>query len=256
VINQVPTAPATPQSRIRVFLVDDHELVRRGLCDLLLAAREVTVVGECGSAAEAVRCIPRIAPDVVLMDVRLPDGSGIDVCRQVRALAPSVRVLMLTSYDDRHALIASARAGAAGFALKQIRGEALIQAVRSLATGRPVTTHTRSPGILDDPSGMPDLQEASPHSPAARSAGSGAGRSLESLSGQQQRVLQAIVDGLTNREIGTRLGIAEQTVKNHVSSVLAKLGVRYRTEAAVIGAEAWREPSWKPPVADGRTSER
>jgi two-component system response regulator DevR len=216
---------------IRVFLVDDHELVRRGLCDVLAGARDVTVIGEAATAAEAVREVQRLAPDVVLLDVRLPDGSGIDVCRQVRAKDPSVRFLVLTSYDDREALVAALRAGASGFVLKQIRGPALIDAVRGVAAGRAVGAEVRAA----DPVAAVDAVD-----PAAREVD----RLLASLSPQEGRILAGIVNGLTNREIGDDLGIAEQTVKNHVTRLLAKLGVRYRTQAAVLGAEARHRWAW------------
>jgi DNA-binding NarL/FixJ family response regulator len=229
--------PIAPPETIRVFLVDDHELVRRGLCDVLAAARDILVVGEAATAADAVPEVLRLLPDVVLLDVRLPDGSGVDVCRQVRARAPSVRFLVLTSYDDRETLVSSLRAGASGFALKQIRGAALIDAVRGVAEGRAVT----NPVLAG---------EAAPDDPAAREVD----QILATLTGQERRILEGIVNGLTNREIGTELGIAEQTVKNHVTRLLAKLGVRYRTQAAVLGAEARHRGTWGRPPFGGEAA--
>lgn len=229
-------APAVPKT-IRVVLIDDHELVRRGLRDVLAGAREVTIIGEAATAAQAVREVLRLVPDVVLLDVRLPDGSGVDVCRRVRAQAPSVRFLMLTSYDDPEALVASLRAGASGFVLKQIRGQALIDAVRGVAAGRELTGEVQAAASVPSP---PDGRDRGGDEDRDRERD----RLLASLSGQEARVLTGIVNGLTNREIGEQLGIAEQTVKNHVTRLLAKLGVRYRTQAAVLGAEARQRSSW------------
>jgi two-component system response regulator DevR len=218
------------EGMIRVFVVDDHELVRRGLLEVLVDAGDITIVGECATAAEAVRRIPRTGPDLVLLDVRLPDGSGIEVCREVRSRDPRIRVLMLTSYEDPEAVIASALAGAAGVALKQIRSSTLIEAVRTVARGRsPLTDRAGLLGRLtgaDEPAHL-----------------------LAALSGQERRVLDGIVDGLTNRQIGDRLNIAEQTVKNHVSTLLAKLGVEHRTQAAVLGDQVrWHSsPHADPP---------
>ena len=217
---------------IRVFVVDDNELVRRGLLEVLVDAGDITIVGECATATEAVRRIPGIRPDLVLLDVRLPDGSGIEVCREVRSRDPRIQVLMLTSYEDHEAAIASAMAGASGVALKQIRSRTLIEAVRAVTQGRSLLTLTDRAGLLgrlaraDEPAHL-----------------------LAELSRQERRVLDGIVDGLTNREIGDRLHIAEQTVKNHVSTLLAKLGVEHRTQAAVLGERVrWHSaPHTDPP---------
>jgi two-component system response regulator DevR len=211
---------STAVAPVRVFVVDDHELVRRGLLEVLLDAGDIEIVGECATAAEAVRRIPAARPDVVLLDIRLPDGSGIEVCREVRSRDPRVRALMLTSYEDHEAAMASLLAGASGVALKQIRSRALVEAVRAVAAGRSLLTMTDRAGLVGRLTG--------PAEP---------GHLLATLSRQERRVLDGIVDGLTNRQIGDRLKIAEQTVKNHVSTLLAKLGVEHRTQAAVLGEQ-------------------
>lgn len=208
-----PPAPAAPT--IRVFVLDDHELVRRGLRDVLDTAPGIEVVGESGSGAEAARRIPALRPDVALLDVRLPDGSGIEVCRAVRSRDPAIRALMVTSFDDEEARRAAVLAGAAGFVLKQIRGTDLVDAVRRVAAG----------GTL-----LP-----SPRQERTTAGGLGE-RALASLTPQERRILDLVVDGLTNQEIGQRLGIAEKTVRNHVTNVLAKLGFARRTQAAVFMA--------------------
>jgi|NGEPerStandDraft_6_1074524.scaffolds.fasta_scaffold118788_1 two-component system response regulator DevR len=226
------------ENPIRVVVVDDHELVRRGLSEVLEDAGDIAVVGECGTASEALRTIAAVRPDVVLLDIRLPDGSGIQVCREVRSADPSIQVLMLTSYEDEEAVAASVQAGARGVALKQIRSHELVEAIRNVAAGRALLTHSdRSPvmGRLQ-PAVEPEHMVAT-------------------LSPQEQRVLDGIVDGLTNREIGKRLHLAEQTVKNHVSALLAKLGVERRTQAAVLGEHVrWHTTSSVQPApgATGR----
>jgi two-component system response regulator DevR len=212
--------PSPTGNMISVFVVDDHELVRRGLVEVLEDAGDIAVVGACGTAAEAVRRIPDTRPDVVLLDVRLPDGSGIEVCREVRSRDPQIRVLMLTSYEDHEAAIASVLAGASGVALKQIRSRILVAAIRAVASGRSLLTMTDRAGLLGRLGG-PDEPG---HLPAA-------------LGRQERRVLEGIVDGLTNRQIAARMHLAEQTVKNHVSTLLAKLGADNRTQAAVLGEQ-------------------
>ncbi|RCK71172.1 DNA-binding response regulator [Desertihabitans brevis] len=195
-----------------VFVLDDHELVRRGLIDLISATEDLVVVGEAATAEEARRRIPACAPTVAVLDARLPDGSGIDVCRDVRAAHPEVRCLILTSYDDEETRSAAARAGAAGYLLKAIRGNSLVEAIRSVAAGRSLLGPAPDPG-------------PSPERPPAEVR----------LSERERQVLELIADGLTNREIAERLFLAEKTVKNNVSSLLAKLGLQRRTQAAVYG---------------------
>ncbi len=210
----------TPTEPIRVFLLDDHEVVRRGLRDLLEADGDVTIVGESGSAQEATARIPALRPDVAVLDARLPDGSGVDVCRDVRSVDPSIRALILTSYDDDEALFAAILAGAAGYLLKQVGGQDLVDAVRRVAAGQ----------SLIDPALTARVLERLRHGPAEH-------EELASLTEQERKVLMLIAEGLTNRQIGERLSLAEKTVKNYVSSLLAKLGLERRTQAAVLAAK-------------------
>lgn len=211
---------------IRVFLLDDHEIVRRGVADLLVAEGDIEVVGESGSAAEAIRRIPALRPDVAVLDARLPDGSGIDVCREVRSVDPSIRGLILTSYEDDEALFAAIMAGAAGYVLKQIRGNDLVDTVRRIAAGQ----------SLLDPAVTARVLERIRH-PADQPV------ELRSLTEQERRILEHIAEGLTNREIAARMYLAEKTVKNYVSSLLAKLGLERRTQAAVLASRLLRRQS-------------
>jgi DNA-binding NarL/FixJ family response regulator len=205
---------------IRVFLLDDHEVVRRGLADLLQHSGDIEVVGESGSAAEASRRIPALRPDVAILDARLPDGNGIDVCRDVRAVDPSIKGLILTSYEDDEALFAAIMAGAAGYVLKQIRGTDLVDAVRRVAAGQ----------SLLDPAVTARVLERIRH-------GVSEPRELKLLTEQERRILEYVAEGLTNREIAARMFLAEKTVKNYVSSMLAKLGLERRTQAAVLATK-------------------
>ena len=208
---------------VRVFLLDDHEIVRRGIADLLHAEPGITVVGEAGTAAEALRRIPATRPDVAVLDARLPDGSGIDVCREIRSAEPQIRCLILTSYDDNDALFAAVMAGASGYLLKEIRGSSLVDAVRQVAAGNSLLDPAVTEQLLTR------LREGAPQD--AR---------LASLSEREREVLTLITDGLTNREIGEHLHLSEKTVKNYVSGLFAKLGMQRRTQAAVYGAEVRR----------------
>ncbi len=205
---------------IRVFLLDDHEVVRRGLRDLLEADGDIEVVGESGSAEEAVRRIPALRPDVAVLDGRLPDGSGIDVCREIRSREPATAALILTSYDDDEALFAAIMAGASGYVLKQIRGTDLIDAVRRVAAGQ----------SLLDPAVTQQVLERLRNGPAVDDA-------LAPLTEQERRLLELIGEGLTNRQIAERLFLAEKTIKNYVSNLLAKLGLERRTQAAVFATK-------------------
>lgn len=209
---------------IRVFLVDDHEIVRRGIAQLVDAEPDLTVVGEAGSVHEAGRRIDATLPDVAVLDVRLPDGNGIDLCRDVRSAHPEISCLILTAYDDDDALRSAVLAGASGYVLKDIRSRALIDAIRRVASGHTI----QPPAVLQ--------QAASALAPAAREEAI-----TPALSLRESQVLSLIAEGLTNREIGERLGLAEKTVKNYVSGLLAKLGMERRTQAAVYGAEHRRE---------------
>jgi two-component system, NarL family, response regulator DevR len=205
---------------IRVFLLDDHEVVRRGLADLLGGEPDIEIVGESGSAAEATRRIPALRPDVAILDGRLPDGSGIDVCREVRSRFPEINALILTSYDDEDALFAAIMAGAAGYVLKQVRGRDLIAAVRAVAAGQ----------SLLDPAVTTRVLDRVRNGPAAEPGPTG-------LSEREKQVLEHIAQGQTNREIAESLGLAEKTVKNYVSAVLNKLGLERRVQAAVYATE-------------------
>lgn len=202
---------------IRVFLLDDHEVVRRGLADLLQSGGDIEVVGESGSAQEAARLIPALRPDVAILDARLPDGNGIDVCRDVRAVDSSIRGLILTSYEDDEALFAAIMAGAAGYVLKQIRGTDLVDAVRRVAAGQSLLDPAITTRVLERiRNGVEQPRE------------------LRSLTEQERRILEYVAEGLTNREIAAKMFLAEKTVKNYMSSVLAKLGLERRTQAAVL----------------------
>jgi two-component system, NarL family, response regulator DevR len=214
-----PATPAPTPGKTRIFLLDDHEIVRRGLAELLNGVDDFEVVGEAGTAAEALRRIPAVEPDVAILDGRLPDGSGIEVCRTVREEKPSVRCLILTSYDDDEAIFAAVLAGAAGYVLKQIRGSNLVDAVRQVAAGQSLLDPTVTERVLRR------IREGKQED--AR---------LASLNTQERKILALIAEGLTNRQIGERLFLAEKTVKNNVSSLLAKLGMQRRTQAAVFGA--------------------
>jgi len=209
--------------QIRVFLLDDHEVVRHGLRGLLEATGDITVVGESGSAAEATARIPALRPDVAILDGRLPDGSGVDVCRDVRSVDPSIQALILTSYDDDEALFAAIMAGAAGYVLKQIAGNELINSVRQVAAGR----------SLIDPALTARVLERVRHGPPEP-------EELAALTEREREILALIAEGLTNRQIGERLFLAEKTVKNYVSALLAKLGLERRTQAAVLATRLLR----------------
>jgi two-component system, NarL family, response regulator DevR len=223
---------SAPPSTIQVFLVDDHEVVRRGVADVLSGDPGITVVGEAQNAAEAMSRVPALRPDVVVLDVRLPDGDGVTVCRDLRAQLPDLGVVMLTSYSDDEALFQAILAGASGYLLKQILGQDLVTAVRTVAAG----------GSLLDPAAtsavLARMRQAT--EPAGPLAG---------LSEQERTVLDLIGQGLTNRQIGERMFLAEKTVKNYVSHVLAKLGMESRTQAAILATEL-RAP------APGRSPDR
>jgi two-component system response regulator DevR len=209
---------------IRVFLLDDHEVVRRGIRELLCQDDDIEIVGESGSAVEAVHRIPALRPDVAVLDARLPDGNGIDVCRDVRAVDPSIRGLILTSYDDDGALFAAILAGASGYILKQIRGTDLIDAVRRVAAGQSLLDPAVTARVL-----------------ARIRAGADTPDELKSLTDQERRILQFVAQGMTNREIAQEMRLADKTVKNYVSSILTKLGLERRTQAAVLATNLLRD---------------
>ncbi|HET7406030.1 MAG TPA: response regulator transcription factor [Mycobacteriales bacterium] len=204
---------------IRVFLLDDHEVVRRGVRDLLESEGDIEVVGEASTAAEALARVPAVSPDVAVLDVRLPDGDGVTVCRELRSEFPTLACLMLTSFADDEALFDAILAGASGYVLKQVRGADILGAVRTVAGG----------GSLLDPGTTSRVMARLREQATTRDP-------LAGLSEQERRVLELIGEGLTNRQIGERLFLAEKTVKNYVSSLLAKLGMERRTQAAAFVA--------------------
>jgi two-component system response regulator DevR len=214
------TDDAPDSQPIKVFLLDDHEIVRRGIKELLENEGDIVVVGESGSAAEATRRIPALRPDVAILDGRLPDGTGIDVCREVRSVDPSIKALILTSYDDDEALFAAIMAGASGYVLKQVRGNDLVDTVRRVAAGQSMLDPAVTAQVLERVRSGPKVDP-----------------SLEQLTPQEQRILELIGEGMTNRQIGTTLFLAEKTVKNYVSSMLAKLGLSSRTQAAIFATK-------------------
>jgi DNA-binding NarL/FixJ family response regulator len=204
---------------IRVFLLDDHEIVRRGLRELFEAEDDLEIVGEAGSAEEAIGRIPATSPDVAVLDVRLPDGSGVEVCRELRSARPELACIMLTSFADDEALFEAIMAGAAGYVLKQIRGDQLLDAVRRVAAGQSLLDPSVTARVLD-----------------RLRRGSEEDERLRGLSEQEHRILALLVDGKTNRQIAEEMFLAEKTVKNYVSNLLGKMGMSRRTEAAVYAA--------------------
>ena len=210
---------STAARQISVFLLDDHEVVRRGVRDLLEAEPDIRVVGEAGTASSALARIPALRPDVAVLDVRLPDGDGVTVCREIRSRMPEVACLMLTSFGDDDALMDAIMAGAAGFVLKQIRGTDLVGAVRTLAAGESMLDPEAASRV------MKRMRDQTAHSDP-----------LTGLTAQEKRILELIGEGLTNRQIGERMFLAEKTVKNYISSLFAKLGMERRTQAAAFAA--------------------
>ena len=204
---------------IRVFLLDDHEIVRRGLADLIGLQADLEVVGEAGTAAEAMTRITASQPDVAVFDVRLPDGSGVEVCREVRSLFPNIHVLMLTSYSDDEALFNAIMAGASGYVLKEIRGSDLVTAIRQVAAGNSLLDPSITERVLERlRNGNKEHDE------------------LAGLNEQEKTILNLIGEGMTNRQIGEQMHLAEKTIKNYVSGLLAKLGMERRTQAAAYVA--------------------
>ncbi|WP_110183114.1 response regulator [Nocardioides solisilvae] len=205
--------------KIRVFLLDDHEIVRRGLRDLLSAEEDIAVVGEAGTAREGLAGMLATPPDVALLDARLPDRSGVDVARDLRDRAPQVRTLMLSSYDDDETLTGAFSAGVAGYVLKEIAADSLLEGIRKVAAGQSLVAPAVASRMMER------MRQQRAPQPAD---------GLDKLTPQEQRILQLIGEGLTNRQIGERLFLSEKTIKNNVTSVLAKLGVQRRTQAAVL----------------------
>ncbi|MFH8367877.1 response regulator [Streptomyces sp. NPDC018031] len=216
------------EGNITVFLLDDHEVVRRGVHELLAGEPDIEVVGEAGTAADALARIPAARPDVAVLDVRLPDGSGVEVCREVRSADEGIRCLMLTSYADDEALFDAIMAGASGYVLKAIRGNELLTAVRDVAAGKSLLDPVATARVLERLRG------------GTGPKGEGDDR-LASLTEQERRILDLIGEGLTNRAIGERLHLAEKTIKNYVSSLLAKLNMQRRSQAAAYVARLQAE---------------
>jgi DNA-binding NarL/FixJ family response regulator len=220
--------PTAAPALIKVFLLDDHEVVRRGVASLLDTEPDIQIIGEASTARQALARIPALRPDVAVLDVRLPDGNGVAVCREIRSQMPEVACLMLTSFADDDALFDAVMAGAAGFVLKQIHGTDLVGAVRTVASGQslldPRSTARMMARLRD---------QASRKDP------------LAALSDQERRILELIGEGLTNRQIGERMYLAEKTVKNYVSNLLAKLDMQRRTQAAALAAQLKAEEATK-----------
>ncbi|MFD4719107.1 response regulator [Streptomyces sp. NPDC058423] len=214
------------EGKITVFLVDDHEVVRRGVYELLSVVDDIEVVGEAGTAADALVRIPAVRPDVAVLDVRLPDGSGVEVCREVRSQNEDIKCLMLTSYADDEALFDAIMAGASGYVLKAIRGAELLTAVRDVAAGKSLLDPVATARVLER------LRDG--NAPKTDDK-------LASLTDQERRILDLIGEGLTNRAIGERLHLAEKTIKNYVSSLLSKLGMERRSQAAAYVARLQAE---------------
>ena len=222
---------------IRVFLLDDHEIVRRGVRDLLDAEPGITVIGEAGTAATALARIPALKPDVAVLDIRLPDGDGVTVCRDLRSTMPQLACLMLTSYTDDDALFDAIMAGAARDVLKQIRGTDLVGAIRTIATGQ---------SLLDPHATATLIRRIHNHATTTDP--------LAGLTDQERRILALIGEGLTNRQIGDRLFLAEKTVKNYISALFAKLGMQRRAQAAAYAARIFdhQQPARDARVQRGR----
>ncbi len=223
------TEQAQGDAGIKVFLLDDHEIVRRGVRELLETEPDITVVGEAGTAASALARIPALRPDVAVLDVRLPDGDGVTVCREIRSRMPEVACLMLTSFGDDEALFDAIMAGAAGYVLKQIRGTDLVGAVRTVAAGESMLDPDAASKV------MTRMRDQAAHADP-----------LAGLTKQERKILELIGEGLTNRQIGERMYLAEKTVKNYVSALFAKLGMERRTQAAAYATRVFDAPGHHP----------
>jgi two-component system, NarL family, response regulator DevR len=215
---------------VRVFLLDDHDIVRRGLAHLFEVQDDIEVVGEAGTAEEALSRIPPTRPDVALLDVRLPDSDGVEVCREIRSRHPEIQCLMLTSFSDDEALFDAIMAGASGFILKQVNSEEIVQAVRFVANGQSLLDPAVTGRVLERLRKGPEEDER-----------------LSKLSPQERNILELIADGLTNRQIAAKIHLAEKTVKNYVSNLLTKLGMERRTQAAVYAARLAEQRGDRPP---------
>jgi two-component system, NarL family, response regulator DevR len=212
---------------VRVFLIDDHEVVRQGVAALLASQPDMVVAGEAATAAQALARVPALRPDIAVLDVRLPDGDGVHVCRELHAKLPDLACLMLTSYGDDEALFESVMAGAAGYVLKEVRGSDLVKAIRVVAAGGSLLDQTATARLLN----------------RLRTRSDTVDDPLHRLTNQERRVLDLVGRGLTNRQIGAELFLSEKTVKNYVSNLLSKLGMQRRTQAAVLAAKLQRPPT-------------
>jgi DNA-binding NarL/FixJ family response regulator len=212
--------PIDSPSPIRLLLVDDHEILRFGLCSLINASRTVKVVGEAGTVAEALAQVQQLTPDVVLMDVRLPDGSGAEACREIRGICPETKVLFLTSYADESAVMAAVLGGAHGYLLKDVRGSALIEAIMTVATGQSILDPAVTQSVFTQMRALTPSGRGEPSPPA--------------FSVQQQRVLALLSEGQSNKEIAQTLGLSEKTIRNYLHHIYRKLHVKSRTKAAVL----------------------
>jgi two-component system, NarL family, response regulator DevR len=214
---------------VKVFLVDDHEVVRRGLVDLLASDPELEIIGEAGSVSEAMARIPPLQPDVAVLDVRLPDGSGIELCRDLLSNLPELRCLMLTSYTSDEAMLDAILAGASGYVVKDIKGMELARAIKDVGAGRSLLDNRAAAALMAKLRGAAD-----PEDPLSR------------LTDQERTLLGLLSEGLTNRQIAARMFLAEKTVKNYVSRLLAKLGMERRTQAAVFASKLEHQSAQTP----------
>ncbi|TDD83365.1 response regulator transcription factor [Saccharopolyspora karakumensis] len=204
----------------RVFVVDDHDVIRRGIAALVDAEQDLELVGEAGSVAEALAWVPKSNPQVAVLDVRLPDGNGVELCRELRSQLPELRCLILTSFDDHEALMDAIMAGASGFVLKGVVSQELVSALRTVGAGKSLLSPQRTEAMLNWL--RKEQERADP---------------LRELTARERQVLELIGEGMTNREIAERMVLAEKTIKNYVSQMLAKLSMRHRSEAAVLATE-------------------
>jgi DNA-binding NarL/FixJ family response regulator len=214
-------SPETMQASdvIRVFLVDDHELIRQGLRDFVDAEVDLEVVGEAGTAREALARIPAMRPRVLVLDIQLPDGNGVEICREIRSTQPEIRVLFLTAFSDRQTVVQALMAGAAGFVMKKTKPSELVNAIRRVAGGESMVDPSVAGLVLEQ------LRSGSSHGPTQ-------------LSRQEHRVLELIGRGMTNRQISREMHLVEKTVKNYVSNLLRKLGMQHRTQAAIYAVKS------------------
>jgi DNA-binding NarL/FixJ family response regulator len=233
-VPSVPTVPvvsveSVTDGQIKVFLLDDHEVVREGIRALLESEPDIDVIGEGATATQALARVPALRPDVAILDVRLPDGDGVTVCRDLRAQLPDLACVMLTSYADDDALLQAVMAGASGYLLKDVRATGIIDAIRTVARGKSLLDPTATARLLDR------LRQDAAHKDP-----------LAALTGQEHQVLELIGEGLTNRQIGQRLFLAEKTVKNYISSIFMKLGLQRRTQAAILATQLRLDHEQKP----------